>query len=122
MLGIESMVVRKIRLQVLGPEKHTISVNLGEGCPDHVLHERLRTATEGLAPTLLRVSQVGVRVTFEPRGLEKNGRCRSFEITYPNSCSLQNHGNDILIQRMLVENGIEPKTPTNEVNDGVEDA
>ncbi len=119
-LGIESMAVRKLRLQVLGPDRYTIRVDIGEGCSDHVLYDSMRRATADVPATMLRVSQVGIKVAFEARGHEKKGRVRSFEITYPNSCSLQNHGNDILIQRMLVENGIEPKAPSTKDDDGVE--
>jgi hypothetical protein len=64
-----------------------------------------------LAASDFRVSQAGIRVTFELNPNDKKQRVRNFEISAPNSCSLHNDGYDIVIQRMLVENGIEPRQP-----------
>jgi hypothetical protein len=116
-LGILNAEVRKLRLQVLGNNKHTIRIELGAECPAHVLYDRIEAATRGIARSMLRVSQVGINVTFELRKEEKKHRARSFEITWPNSCSLQNEGYDVVIQRMLAENKIEPRLPTRDESD-----
>src|SRR5262249_10507287 len=102
---------------VLGPEPHSIRVDLGPHCPNRVLHDRIEAATRHIPASLLRVSQVGLTVTFEPRPGEDWNRTRSFEISWPNSCSLRNDGYDIAIQRMLAENGIEPRHPNPESED-----
>jgi len=108
-LGIKAVELRKLRVQVLGIDKHTIRIDLAPDCAPHVLFERIASATRDIEPSRLRVSQVSIRVTFELRPGEDKNRWRSFEITWPNTCSLQNEGDDLLIQRMLEENGIEPR-------------
>jgi hypothetical protein len=108
-LGIKGASIRKIRVQVTGPEPHSIHIDLARHCPDHVLHERLHSATRDIPRSLLRVTLVGIQATFELEEDERRNRPRTFEIAAPNSCSLENTSKDILLQRMLVENGIEPR-------------
>lgn len=57
----------------------------------------------------VEVRKIGIRVTFELGASDKRTKVRSFELAWPNSCSLQNDSHGILIQRMLAENGIEPR-------------
>lgn len=115
--GIERAEVRRLRLHVLNPHKHWIVVDIGSDSPSHVLFDRIDAATRGLPSSALRVSQVGIRVTFELQANDKKQRVRNFDINWPNSCSLHNEGYDIVIQRMLAENGIEPRQPPEERDD-----
>jgi hypothetical protein len=117
-LGIKSASVRKIRMQVLGPQNYTVRIDLGVGCPDHVLYDRLEAAMADIPRSMQRVSQVGITVAFELRSGEKQNRTRSFEIAWPNSCSLQNSDSDVVVQRMLQENGVEPRVPVTEAENG----
>ncbi len=107
--GIKSAEIRQLRIQVLGENKHTIKIELGSGCAAHVLHDRLRGAVQDLKPSMWRVSQVKIRVSFELQPWEKKARKRDVNITWPNLRSLQNEGDDLIIQQMLVKNGIEPR-------------
>ena len=54
------------------------------------------------------ITQLGVRVTFESVD-GKRARMRTFNITYPNSCALNNDGLDLKIRNMLNDSGIEPR-------------
>ncbi len=54
------------------------------------------------------ITQLGIKVTFEPEG-GKRGKTRTFNITYPNSCALNNDGVDLKIRNMLAASGIEPR-------------
>ena len=117
-LGIASVELRKIGLRVQGGEPHTITIELGDKTPAHVLRQRLDTATVGIPQSLLKVARVGMRVAFEPDSSEKQRKPRSFELVWPNSCSLQNDAHGVLIQRMLADLGIEPRRPTGETSDG----
>jgi hypothetical protein len=107
--GIERAEVRRLRLHVLAPYKHSIIVDIGAEAPSHVLFDRIKAATQGLDASAIRVSQAGVRVTFELKSNDMKQRVRTFDLNWPNSCSLHNDGYDVVIQRMLVENGIEPR-------------
>ncbi|MCZ6802419.1 MAG: hypothetical protein O7D86_00380 [Proteobacteria bacterium] len=49
-----------------------------------------------------------MKVTFEaPVG--KRAKTKTFNITYPNFCTLNYDGNDLQIRKMLAKSGIEPK-------------
>jgi hypothetical protein len=120
-LGIRRSSVRKLRAQVLGDQKHTIRIDLGAECPDHVLFDRLAGATAGIPPALARVSLVGIAVEFELRDGEEVNRKRYFEIVWPNLCSLESDGDDALLRRLLQENDIVPRSPETEDRDATED-
>ena len=108
-LGIAKVEVRKIAIKVLGDEEHIVSIDLGSDTDGHVLTRRIDAVTAGVRPTLRRVARVGCRVTFEKKPGEEKARTRSFEVAWPNSCSLQNDPHGILIQRLLADHDIEPK-------------
>ena len=107
--GIHRAPIRKIRVLKIGPDSHSIRIELGPDCADHVLHRRLQTAVVDIPRSMLRVTSVGITATFEPQGSEKSGRTRSFEMNTPNTCSLDNTPKGIVLQRMLADNGIEPQ-------------
>jgi hypothetical protein len=102
--GIERAEVRRLRLHVMAPYRYSIIIDIGANTPTHVLFDRIKAATQGVATSDFRVSQTGIRVTFELKPNDKKQRVRNFEISAPNSSSLHNDGYDIVIQRMLVEN------------------
>jgi hypothetical protein len=108
-LGIAKIEVRKISIRVLGGASHTVSIDLGTDTDSHVLYRRIEAVTAGIPRTLCKVARVGCRVTFEKRPEDQRNRTRSFEVAWPNSCSLQNDAHGILIQRLLTDHGIEPK-------------
>jgi hypothetical protein len=117
-LAIARVEVRKIALRVLAPDKYTITIELGDHTPVHVLYRRLETATAGIQPSLIKVARVGIRVAFEAGSTDKPQKSRSFELAWPNSSSLQNDTHGVLIQRMLADLGIEPRRPTGDTSDG----
>lgn len=117
-LGISKVEIRKIAVRVLGENPHIVSVDLGTDTAGHVLNSRVEIAMSDVRPTMRKVARVGCRVTFVMRPGEARAKTRSFEVTWPNSCSLQNDAYGNLIQRMLVDHGIEPKQPDGARNDG----
>jgi hypothetical protein len=119
--GIERAEVRRLRLHVMAPHKHSIVIDIGANTPSHVLFDRIKAATQGLASSAIHVSQAGLRVTFELKPDDKKQRVRNFELNWPNSCSLHNDGYDVVIQRILVENGIEPRQSEDRPDDSGED-
>ena len=81
----------------------------------HVFEDYFETSQ--LEPSLLKVARVGIRVAFESGPSDRQQKPRSFELAWPNSCSLQNDAHGVLIQRMLVDLGIEPRRPTGDRSD-----
>jgi hypothetical protein len=110
-LGIANVELRKLRILVVGKNDHAVRIDLGPDTPAGVLHQRLEAALRDIPRSMRRVSLVGIKVTFELRPGEKQAKTRSFEVAWPNSCSLQNDSYGIVIQRMLVDHGIEARPP-----------
>ena len=55
-LGIKSASVRKICMQVLGPQNYAVRIDLGAGCPDDALYDRLEAAMVDIPRSMLRSS------------------------------------------------------------------
>jgi hypothetical protein len=110
--GISKVEVRKLSVRTLGRDQHTIRIELAPDTDVHVLYRRLEAATSGIDPTMLKVSGVGLQVTLEQGPNEPTARTRSFDLSWPNSCSLDSDEIGQRIQQMLVDHGIEPRQPT----------
>jgi len=59
----------------------------------------------------MAVTQVGIKVTFAHNPTSRKPGTRSFDIGWPNSCSLKHDGRDLIIRKMLTDSGIEPREP-----------
>jgi hypothetical protein len=46
-----------------------------------------------------------------PADRRRKTSTRSFDINWPNSCSLKHDGRDLIIRKMLADSGIEPREP-----------
>jgi hypothetical protein len=112
--NIESVVVRKLRLSIYG-KKEKVTVEADPSQHKHAVYDLLIKATKELSPSEFSISQVGIKVTFAQNPASRKPQTRSFDITWPNSCSLRHDGRDLYIRKMLVDSGIEPKAP---VKDG----
>lgn len=102
--GIASAVITRMRVSLLHGGKRRITLEADtKGNPKAVyeLRDTLR-----LPPHF--ITQLSVKVTFEPVG-DLRPKTRTFNITYPNSCALNNDGMDLKIRQMLAESGIEPR-------------
>lgn len=102
--AIESAVVIKMRLTLKHGAKRRVTLEADtNGNPKAVYDLR-----DSLNLPAHFITQLTVKVTFEVQH-GKHGRTRTFNITYPNSCALNNDGFDLEIRRMLAESGIEPR-------------
>lgn len=117
-LGIASTDVRKITLRILGAETYAITVDLGAKTPSHALREALTGITANTRPTMVKVSKVSLRVTFDRGADGQQPAVRKFDLAWPNSCNLRDDSHGMLIQRMLADHGIEPRKPSDETRDG----
>lgn len=109
MLGIEDVELRAIRVKVGGQNGRTIIVELHKNTPKRALHQSLVPALLGISPSQIEVTLIKLRVTFAPLPNKTKKRSREFRIATPSSCSLKIDDFSPLIERMLVEHGIEPR-------------
>jgi hypothetical protein len=108
--GIVSVAVKKLRLKLVSTNRRiTLEAN-----PTHnsqVVYEMLATLKKNYPTDSMVVTQVGIVVTFAPSPNRSKPKTRSFDIGWPNSCSLKHDGNDKIIRQMLVDSGLEPRQP-----------
>jgi hypothetical protein len=102
--GIASAVITRMRLSLLhgGNRRLTLEADT-KGNPKAVYELR-----DALRPPPHFITQLSVKVTFDPVG-DRRPRTRTFNISYPNSCALNNDGMDLKIRQMLTDSGIEPR-------------
>jgi hypothetical protein len=110
MLGIENVEIRKLRVRVGGNYGRGILVELNQGTPRHVLHRDLGAILTGIPLENQKVTLVGLCVTFLPLPGETEKRTRTFQIATPNSCNLKIDAFSPLIERLLIDHGIEPRS------------
>ena len=83
-----------------------------------MIFDRVADATRNVPSSFIRVSQVGIKAVFELRPGETDHKHRTFEITWPNTSSLQDEDDDLILQRLLEDNGIKPKGELEEPTNG----
>ena len=103
-LGIASVEVKRMRVSLKSDSQKRITLEADTKNNPKAVYD-LRDSLN-LPPHY--ITQLGVKVTFEPEG-GKRAKTRTFNITYPNSCALNNDGLDLKIREMLADSGIEPR-------------
>lgn len=107
--GIQSVAIKKFRLAINGTkERITLEAN-----PEHnpnAVYELRDKLCQSIPLSQMTITQVGILVTFTPDPATGRTSTRSFDITWPNSCSLKHDGKDAIIRKMLIASGIEPNT------------
>ncbi|MBF0422165.1 MAG: hypothetical protein HQL73_04155 [Magnetococcales bacterium] len=110
--GIRSVTVKRLRLKITGTNrKITLEDN-----PSHnpnAVHDLLADIGKAIPSHLFFVTQAGIRVVFHPEPGSKRTSTKTFNVGWPNSCSLRTDGRDGIIRKMLADSGIEPKALSN---------
>ncbi|EGG93313.1 hypothetical protein IMCC1989_1359 [gamma proteobacterium IMCC1989] len=101
--GIASVVVARLRVDLKQGIRRRITLEADYTKDSDAVYRLLDELN--LPP--YDVTQVGLKVTFEPVGGQR-AKTKTFNITYPNSCALHYDGNDLKIREMLARSGIEP--------------
>jgi hypothetical protein len=109
-LGIEGVELRKMRVRVGGRTGRSILIELNKDTPSYVLYEDINAIRARIPPSQLEVTLVGLCATFDQLPGEQNKRTRTFQIVAPNSCNLKIDDFSPLIERLLVDHDIEPRT------------
>ncbi|MHB1175452.1 MAG: hypothetical protein ACYCZJ_10055 [Sulfuriferula sp.] len=110
--GITQVAVKKLRLKILGTnERITLEANpTHNGRAVYDLLDKLKTI---FTLSQIVITQVGLVVTFAHVPPQVKPATRSFDVCWPNSCSLGNDGRDAVIRKMLADSGIEPREQIN---------
>lgn len=107
--GIQSVAIKKFRLAINGTkERVTLEAN-PERNPNAVYELRDKLC-KSIPLSQMTITQVGILVTFTPDPATGKTSTKSFDINWPNSCSLKHDGKDAIIRKMLIASGIEPRT------------
>jgi hypothetical protein len=83
--GIADVTVEKLRLTVYGTKERIV---LDAACGFDLLDK----VAKGIPLTQMAVTQVGIKVTFGHNPKSRKPSSRSFDISWPNSCSLKHDG------------------------------
>lgn len=106
--GIEGVVVKKLRLssRIKKGDRITLEADTAED-PDavYILLDRIKTS---LPTGMYNVTQVELVASVITEA-DKPAKKVTFQITYPNSCSLKYDELDLKLRDMLEASGIEPK-------------
>jgi len=108
--GIESVAVKKIRLKALGRDER-ITLEANPAKDELAIFDMLEKLQTVIPVNQMSITQIGFLVTFAPNPNSKRIPTRSFEISWPNSCSLKHDKRDLEIRKMLSQSGIEPMVP-----------
>jgi hypothetical protein len=108
--GITNVAVKKLRMKILGTnQKMTMEADTTNN--RLAIYEMMESLNKSFPVSSMVISQVGLVVTFAPAANRNKPKTRTFDISWPNSCSLKYDDNDIAIRKMLVDSGIEPRWP-----------
>jgi hypothetical protein len=108
-----------MRVRVSGQYGRSILIELNKDTPSHMIYQDMKAALAGIPSSQLEVTLVGLCVTFDPLPDETDKRTRTFQIATPNSCNLKIDDFSPLIERLLVDHGIEPRAPESKEDEKV---
>jgi len=111
--GIADVAVKKLRLKMHGKSERII-LEADPSYNKHAVFDLLDKVTKAITMQQVAITQVGVKVTFTHNPSSRKASTRTFDINWPNSCSLKHDGRDLIIRKLLADSGIEPREPTKE--------
>ena len=104
--GIQSVAIKKFKMAINGTkERITLEANPAQN--HNAIYELRDKLCKTIPLSQMTITQVGVLVTFVPDPVTGKVGTRSFEVNWPNSCSLKHDGKDAIIRKMLIASGIE---------------
>lgn len=109
--GIEDIAVRKLRLTIYG-QNGKVTLEADPTGNKYAVYDLLDKHFGFIPPPQIAITQVGLKVTFNKSFSSKRSDTCSFDISWPNSCSLKYDARSLIIRRVLTDSGIEPKIPS----------
>lgn len=107
--GIQSVAIKKFRLAI-NSTKERITLEANPAHNPNAIYELRDKLCTNIPLSQLTITQVGILVTYVPDPETGRNGTRSFDINWPNSCSLKHDGKDAIIRKMLIASDIEPRT------------
>jgi len=107
--GIQNVAIKKFRIAINGT-KERITLETNPIPNPNAIYEFRDKLCKSIPLSQMTITQVGLLVTFMPDKTSGRKATRSFDVNWPNSCSLKHDGKDAIIRKMLIESGIEPRT------------
>lgn len=105
--GIQSVAIKKLKFAINGTsERITLEVNPAKN--PNAIYELRDKLCQGIPLSDMTVTQVGIVAYITDPKTGKTSP-RSFDVNYPNTCSLSHDDRDEIIRKMLVDSGIEPR-------------
>jgi len=101
---IKRAIVTRLRLSMQHGSRRRITLEADISKNENAVFDLLKEITV----PIYHISQVGVRVYFEPR-FGKKATHKDFNVTWPSSCALNHDGLDEEIRTMLAASGLELK-------------
>lgn len=108
--GIADVAVKKLRLKVHGKSERIV-LEADPSYNKQAVFDLLDKVTKAIPLSQIAITQVGIKVTFAHNPSSRKASTRSFDINWPNSCSLKHDGRDLIIRKLLADSGIEPREP-----------
>lgn len=109
--GITGVAVKKLRLSLHGAPLRRITLE-ATPTPENprAVYNLLEQLQKSFPKANMNITQVGLVVTFA--GIEgRRSSTRTFDLSWPNSCSLQHDEKGEIIRKMLADSGLEPRWP-----------
>jgi hypothetical protein len=112
--GIQSAVIKRLRLSLIGGGSRKIAVEADPKRNPKAVYDLI----DKLNPPPFHVTQAEIKVTFLAPLPGTRSKTRTFRISYPSWCNLRHIGRDEIIRNMLTASGIElvEPEPTEEVS------
>ncbi|NMM29173.1 MAG: hypothetical protein HHJ12_18330 [Glaciimonas sp.] len=107
-LGIQSVAIKKFRIAINGT-KERITLEVNPALNHNAIYELREKLCKTIPASQMTITQVGISVIFVPDPGTGKTSTRSFDVNWPNSCSLKHDGKDAIIRKMLIASGIEPR-------------
>jgi hypothetical protein len=105
--GIQSAVIKRLRLSLIGGGKRKVSVEADPKNNPKAVYDLI----DKLNPPPFHVTQAEIKVTFLAPLPGTRSKTRTFRISYPAWCNLRHVGRDEIIRNMLTASGIELVEP-----------
>jgi hypothetical protein len=119
--GIQSVVVKKLRFSSKAVKGDRITLEADAAARREAIYDLLDEAGKSMRLGTYNVTQVELAASVLVDA-NKPPKSVSVRITHPNSCSLKYDDVDLKLRQMLVDSGIEPREPTESMEQGAAEA
>lgn len=106
--GIQDVRITRLRLPIKGADQKRVTLEVSPKAGAAAIYDLLDEVARSIPLARLGVTQARLRVGFAPGVLPGRAQAKSFDLTFPNGCTLRHDGPDLLIRQMLVASKLEP--------------